>query len=140
MSRIALVLLAGAVFFGSGGGVGAVSCRLDDNEVLLRRDKRCGAEIIKATCNGEPIDIVEDGPACCALPQNRKISWRCGGQSEPDVRCPPGSTSMLITPSRRGALFRCLRTTVSKETPQQSDTEESGGASDDTTPAPQVTP
>lgn len=106
MPQTLTALLAAATLLAAGQA--GASCRLDENDVVMSRDKRCSAEIIKATCDGDRVDIRDTKRACCALPESRKVEWRCGGAKEPSVKCPKGATSMLITPSDKGARFRCL--------------------------------
>lgn len=99
----------------AGGAAAQANCKLADNEVLRDREKWCASSVIKVACDGSPVDVVARGRSCCKAPENRVIEWRCGGEAEPELFCPPGATALLVNPTADGARFRCLKLVAAVE-------------------------
>ena len=109
------------------GAMAETSCRLSENDVLRERYKRCGAEIVKISCNGSPVDVKQAERLCCEVPESRQIDWRCGGDPEPDLVCPRGSTALLATSTEAGARFRCLKMAKAEEPAVDDETDVGSG-------------
>ena len=128
--------VAVAVLTLAGAGAAAAACALDENDVVLNRDKRCGAKVIKATCDGERINLRDDKRACCALPETSEVEWRCGAAKELSLKCPTRAGAILITLSKKGVRFRCLSELAEpapEKTPETAP-DETAEAKDETSP------